>query len=720
MTVPPVYIAGMGVVSALGCDLNATIENLNAGTCKLAPLDLFPVSAEQPQPVGAVESADHDPALPRTHRLACLAADQALAGCRQPPDAIVLGTTTGGMLSTEFLFEQQVENPEPYRRHALGSVGEALADRCGCTGPVITISTACSSGAVAIKIAMEMLRSGMAGRILAGGADSLCRLTYFGFKSLQLIDPAGARPLDCRRSGMSVAEGAALLLLTTEASESRGLQVCGGGLSCDAYHATAPHPDGSGALAAMQAALTDAGLSASDIDYINLHGTGTSDNDRSEARAVHALFVHGLPPVSSIKGATGHALAAAGAIEAVVAGACIEQGLVPGNTGFRDVDPELNLQPVRTALRMPVRTVMSNSLGFGGNNAALIIGRSRGEPCQAADRAAPLHINGWACLTGAGHTDDTWRAFRSGASVAGRLDDRSVSEGLPPQTIRRLKRLPKMALSLAANTCQAVSPDHLPAIVSMGTAWGALSETHDFLHGLIASGQRYPSPTDFIGSVHNASAGQIAMLLGARGANVTASGGDYSFEQALLSADVLTRRTADHVLVVGADEYHPVFSPRFDASVRAGNQPADGGGALLLARGSASTGPTIDLAHYQSSGDRHGLAGLIDRLGGSEILSRRFGAVLVGLPAGCRDLAGRQLDAFIAQSRFQGPLIDYRRLTGEVASASAMAVVQAAGMVSLGIVPGPLIKGADLALDGKGVMVLGLGSFLTAMRILPS
>jgi 3-oxoacyl-[acyl-carrier-protein] synthase-1/3-oxoacyl-[acyl-carrier-protein] synthase II len=260
----------------------------------------------------------------------------------------------------------------------------------------------------------------------------------------------------------------------------------------------------------------------------------------------------------------------------------------------------------------------------------------------------------------------------------------------------------------------------MPAIICLGTAWGALSETHDFLQGLIASGQRYPSPTDFIGSVHNAPAGQIAMLLGARGANVTTSGGDHAFEQALLSADVLTRRTAEHILVVGADEYHPVFSPRFDASVRAGDPPADGGGALLLERGGPSTGPTIDLADYRSGSDRHGVAGLIDRLGGAESIGRRFGAVLVGLPAGCRNLAGRQLDAFIAQCRFQGPLIDYRRLTGEVASASAMAAALAALMVDHGSVPGPLIKGADLALDGKGVMVLGLGTFFTALRILPS
>ncbi len=721
MTAVPVYIAGMGVISALGCGLNATVESLNTSTCGLEPLDLFPVSAEHRRLVGAVGPLVQDAAFPRTHRLACLAADQALSACGQPPDAIVLGTTTGGMLSTESLFEAQVEDQEPYRQHALGSVGQMLANHCGCTGPVITISTACSSGAVAIKVALEMLRSGMAGRVLAGGADSLCRLTYFGFNSLKLIDEFGARPLDRQRGGMSVAEGAALLLLTTESSEGHRLQVCGAGLSCDAYHATAPHPDGAGALTAMQAALADADLSISDIDYINLHGTGTLDNDRSEASAVRTLFASDLPPVSSIKGATGHALAAAGAIEAVIAGACIENGMVPGNVGYRNSDPELNLEPVSKALRMPVSTVMSNSLGFGGNNAALIIGRARSEPVRAADvHVPPLHITEWACITGAGHTGDTRRVFSSGASCSGLLDDGRLSEGLPPRTIRRLKRLPKMALALAAATCKKVSHAQMPAMVSMGTAWGALSETHDFLKGLIESDQRYPSPTDFIGSVHNAPAGQIAMMLGAKGANLTTSGGDYSFEQALLSADLITRRSSESVLVVGADEYHPLFSPLFDASVRASDQPADGGGGLLLTRGDGSTGPTIAMVHYQSCKDPHGITTLIERLGGAECIEGRFGAVMVGMPAGCRDLARRQLEAFIAKSRFQGPLIDYRRLTGEVASASAVATVQAVQMVDQACVPGALIEGSDRGLNGKGIMVLGLGDFFTALRILPS
>jgi 3-oxoacyl-[acyl-carrier-protein] synthase-1/3-oxoacyl-[acyl-carrier-protein] synthase II len=243
------------------------------------------------------------------------------------------------MLTTESLLKQKIRDPDSFRYHAVGSVAEDIARRYRCTGPAITVSTACSSGTVAIKIALEMLRSGHAKRVLVGGADSLCRLTYYGFNSLQLIDPEGARPLDKDRRGMSVAEGAAMLLLVANEPDDAIVEVLGAGLSCDAHHPVMPQPEGQGALAAMRAAVRDAGISISDIDYINLHGTGTRDNDLSEAKAIHALFPDEKPLLSSVKGAFGHSLAAAGAIEAVVAAISVSNHLVPANVGCRFPDP---------------------------------------------------------------------------------------------------------------------------------------------------------------------------------------------------------------------------------------------------------------------------------------------------------------------------------------------------------------------------------------------
>lgn len=716
-----VNIAGMGIISALGCGVGETADSLSQARCALRPVTLFEVTAETPLPVGQVDLTD-DPAdpLPRTHRLACAAADQALTGEARPPDAIVVGTTTGGILTTEALLERNIVDPDVYRYHGLGSVTEALARHCGCTGPLITVSTACSSGAVALRLAMEMLRSGKARRVLAGGVDSLCRLTYFGFKSLQLIDPSGARPLDLDRRGLSVAEGAAMLLLTTEPQAGNALQLLGAGLSCDAHHATAPRADGQGAKAAMVAALADAGLEPGAIDYVNLHGTGTPDNDLAEARAIQGVFGDRPPPLSSIKGAMGHSLAAAGAIEAVVAAIAIRHGTIPANAGFGNFDPAVNLSPVTAPRRSPVATVLSNSFGFGGNNAAVVIGARRhpGSSTPEPPRM-PLTVTAAACLTGAGHTEETWQTFCAGRSCSGCLDDRTMTEGLAPRTVRRLKRLPRLALALATDACRPLAAGSTPVAVSLGTAWGTLSEAHDFLQRLFETRQQFPSPTDFVGGVHNAPAGQIAMLLGAMGANVTTSGGDVSFEQALLTAELLTRPGAEPMLLLGVDEAQPVFAPLFDRSVRAAEILADGGGALVVERDSRHGGTTVELLALRFDPDAESVAALADRLGGRDGLDHDYGAILAGLPAGAHAQAAGQLAGFLSRSRFGGPVIDYRRIIGQFGAASAVAAVLAVQMVGCGKVPASISGGGDVSLNGKGILVLGLGAYLSAVRIAP-
>jgi 3-oxoacyl-[acyl-carrier-protein] synthase-1/3-oxoacyl-[acyl-carrier-protein] synthase II len=711
-----VYIAGMGVVSALGRGAAEHLRALRDNRRGLGPLSVFALASEAALPVGPA-ALDDDPAdpLPRTHRLACLAADEALAADPRPVDAIVLGTTTGGILVTEALLERGAGDPAAFRYHGLGTVAETLARRCACRGPLITVSTACSSGAVAIALAMALLRRGLARRVLAGGADSLCRLTYFGFKSLQLIDPHGARPLDRERRGMSVAEGAAMLLLTGEAPAEGAVQLLGAGLSCDAHHATTPHPEGRGALAAMRAALADAGLSAADIDYINLHGTGTLDNDLAEARAIQALCGQRPPPLSSIKGATGHSLAASGVIEAVAAALAIGHGVVPANAGLAQADPQLGLTPVSAPVQTPVARVLSNSFGFGGNNAALVIGQGRSAAPRPFPPSLPLTIVAAAGLSGAGHRQATWERFAAGGSCAGCLDEATLCQGLPPRTIRRLKRLPKLALALAAQACRDLPTDQMPGAVSLGTAWGALSETHDFLQRLFDSRQQFPSPTDFIGSVHNAPAGQIAMALGARGANVTTSGGDGSFEQALLAADLLADSPGQSILLLGVDEAHPVLSPLLDGSVRA-SPLADGGGALLLRRGGPA-GPIISLLACGFDSGPRAVDHLIERLGGAHAVHQAYGAILAGIPAAHGETARRDLTAFLAACDFQGPVIDYRRYIGQFGAASAVAAVLALRMAQDGAVPAGLASGGQCPLNGKGVLLLGLGAYLSAVRV---
>jgi len=717
----PVYISGTGIISALGSGVAATEKALRENRSALRPLTLFALRQGSPLPAGQAADLPHDTALPRTHRLARCAALQAMADHAAPPDAIVLGTTTGGILTTEELLYRGEQQKEQYRFHGLGTVADYLARELRCTGPALVVSTACSSGAVALALALKMIRSGEAETVLAGGVDSLSRLTYFGFHSLQLVDRNGSRPLDRARQGMAVADGAGMLLLTTrKPAKSTGgsTLLLGAGLSCDAYHPAAPHPEGQGMFAAMSKALADAGLRAEDIDYINLHGTGTPDNDLAESKALRRLFTT-LPPLSSIKGATGHSLAAAGAIEAVVATIAVSRGFLPANTRLEQVDPALGLSPITSPLARPVTAVLSNSFGFGGNNGAIIIGNVAAEREVSPNKSRRgLAVHGYSLLTGAGDTAATAVRLSKGESAAGMADQDSLSAGLPPRVIRRLKRLPRMTLSLAATSLEDAPADRRkPEAVFMGTGWGALSETHDFLARLMDSHEQFPSPTDFVGSVHNGPASQAAILFTATGANITTSGGDYSFEQALMAADLMLEETGS-ALLMGADEGHDRFSPLLDPSIAPGAPLADGGAAFCVARESRDARFALSLPFYRSGEEDGVVAAVVETL--TERLRRRNGyaAILVGIPAAMRNEGGNQLERFLALARPTVPVIHYRNLIGEFASASAVAVALGGSLLESGIIPGALTGGQDTAIDHyEAVLVLGLGRYVTAVEV---
>jgi 3-oxoacyl-[acyl-carrier-protein] synthase-1/3-oxoacyl-[acyl-carrier-protein] synthase II len=712
-----VHIRGLGIISPLGRGVDQTIQALRLNLNAIRPLRLFTPASTSPLPVGEVSEHLEPSPLPRCHQLALLAAQEAMADL-PPPDAVILGITTGGILTTEDLLQAQNTDPARYHYHSLASVGEEVARRHHCLGPTITISTACSSGTAAIILALEMIRAGAADRVLVGGVDSLCRLTYFGFHALQLVDAEGARPFAKERRGMSVAEGAAMLLLEADRQDGAVAEILGGGLSCDAYHPAAPHPQGVGAQKAMAAALLDAGLTAADIDYINLHGTGTPDNDQAEARAVHALFPHHPPPLSSIKGATGHTLGAAGAIEAVVAAIAVCRGLIPANTGGQEPDPALALTPLTAPLERPVHAVLSNSFGFGGNNASLVISSptrfARG-PLPVNPQRQPLAIITTACYTGAGDTAATMARLNAGLPAAGLLPSEEIANALPPRLVRRLKRLPRIALALS-EAARPTGPTTPPTSVFMGTGWGSLSETHDFLDRLFTTQEQFPSPTDFVGSVHNGPASQVAIHFQATGPNLTTSAGNYSFEQALLVASLTAPPGEAPFFVLAADEYHPRLSPLFDPAP--GFCPADGGGALCLQRNPSPGNATISCTFYQrDDGSGQVIAALIAALGGAQTIRTEYGLLLTGLPASCQEEASNQRHQFLAESGFTAPVIDYRRLTGEFATASAVAVVMAVNWLQQGHLP-PLLAGSGHAgIAPKRALIIGFGPYVTAMEI---
>jgi 3-oxoacyl-(acyl-carrier-protein) synthase len=715
-----VAIAGMGLVTPLGRGVDRNWKALLKGKSGIGPLTLFSTAKDLSFPVGEITEALSPKGPPRTHQLALMAAKEAVQDSDGPPDAVILGSTTGGMSRTERLLKEGRLNPALFSYHGTGSVAEYVASRLNCRGPVLTVSTACSSGNVAIALALALFKTGRYEKILVGGAESLCRLTYFGFHSLQLIDADGSRPLDRDRKGLTVSEGAGMLLLKRKdrTNDPDTVEILGAGLTCDAFHAASPDPEGAGAFSAMAGALKDAGLNPRDIDYINLHGTGTLDNDLAEAKAFNRLFLDKKPLVSSVKGAFGHTLSAAGAIEAVVSAKCIAAGIAPASVGCRTVDPLLEMDPLKTPTHAPTKTVLSNAFGFGGSNASLVIGKSGHSRGSASRPTAPLAVEGISCLTGAGDTVATLNAFSKGLTCKGLLSQQEISPPLSPRVVRRLKRLSRMGLSLAAKALEDTDKKEKPDSVFFGTGWGALSETHDFLKALYETDERFSSPIDFIGSVHNAPAGAIGVTYAAKGPNVTTTGGDCSFEQALMSAHVLETDNDKPLLVVGADEFHPVLSGLLDPSVGRAETPSDGGGALILRKTHKNSGQTLEPLFYENTrGNPHVVSSLVDALGGTRKINFAFGALFAGLPAGSRTAGETALKLFLKTTRFDGPVIDYRRQLGEFAAASAVATVLAVALHKTGEIPPSLTKKETVSLKGKGILLLGLGNFVTAVAV---
>jgi len=712
-----IYVTGIGIISALGRGWRQTAASLRENRSGIASLTLFP--NVQPFAVGEVRQAFDDSEIPRTHQLALSASEDALAACGgKSPEAVIVGITTGGMPKTEFLLKSGAEDPDLYRYHASGSVAQHIAEFCKCNGPVFTVSTACSSGAVAVALGKKLLQSGAVGSVLAGGADALCRLTYHGFNALQLLSPEGAKPFDRDRNGMSLAEGAAMLFMeSAEHMPENGVaEILGAGLSCDAYHAASPHPEGLGALKAMEAAIRDSGLEPRDIDYINLHGTGTASNDASEAKAVNRLFDKNKPRLSSIKGATGHSLAAAGAMEMAVSIISMFENQVPANYGLQHPDPALEINPQMAPEVCQIRTVLSNSFGFGGNNAALVAGIPRRAVARTYLKPLSMTVMGHACVTGKGRMRDTAAFFLSANPFNGILSLSEMSADLPARAIRRLKRLPRLALCLADDAIKDSAIKKPPSGVFFSTGWGALTETNDFLSRLFKNQERFSSPMDFVGSVHNAPAGEIAMMFNATGPNVTMTGGDYSFEQALMAACLMGNETDSPFLVIGADEGHPMLSPLFDPSVSCSSTLADGGGGLCLVQ--AKNGVQIRPVFYRKAdgGDRT-VRALVDCLGGKNKVQNRYGALFVGIPAFFRAAAEKQLKSFQAVSGSRAPVIDYRKFTGEFASASAVAISLAVHCLQHDSIPPYSSQNEAVSLNSGAILVIGTGQYLTAVEV---
>ncbi len=610
----PVVITGLGVITAAGCGVPAVWDALRAGRSGLGPLTLFASPRHDRHQVGQV-GADVDALAgnvrgSRSDKLAWIATLEAVKQAGLEPGlrsvasgrvGVAFGSTVAGMLGTEEVLRRLLREDRqrfgPFRFHECASATELCARQLGARGPSLTFSTACSAGAMAIAAAAELIAGGEADVMIAGGADSLSRLTLNGFGSLLLLDPNGCRPFDAARTGISLGEGAGVLVLEAEATaRARGAKILarlsGWGASCDASHATAPHPEGDGAFAAMRLALERSGLPPGGINYVSAHGTGTPDNDAMEAKALRRLFGDSVPPFSSVKRFFGHTLAASGAIKAVVCIRALQEQAVPASLGCDTTDPKMGLEPVRQFRELPLEHILSNSFGFGGNNAALVfshpeseIRNPKSEISQSLVTSAAtqelerppirLAVLSAGVVSAAGNSlEEIGRTFQSGGAVpvvtelhaplrggpvpAYACGEFGATEMIPAARRRKLGRLQQMALvaarrSLAAGGLPALPPER--TCITIGTGLGCLNETALFVENMVVNEERAPLPTRFTNSVHNACASNLAIELGLKGMNSTPTHQEISFEAALWqSAREISQGRADFALAGGADE----------------------------------------------------------------------------------------------------------------------------------------------------------------------
>ncbi|MHB0991168.1 MAG: beta-ketoacyl-[acyl-carrier-protein] synthase family protein [Burkholderiales bacterium] len=383
--------------SCLGRGLQQTLEALRLGRSGLEPCAFETVALDtfvgEVAGVDAVRLPEHLAEFDcRNNRLALLAMEQdnfsaavAAAADKYGRDRIgvFVGTSTSGILQTELAYRQRDPAsgalPADFHyaaTHNSFSVADFTRRYLNLTGPAVALSSACSSSAKVFGSAQRMMAAGLIDAAVVGGVDTLCLTVLYGFNSLGLTSPQPCRPFDAARNGISLGEAGAYALLESAADARDGdVLLLGVGESSDAYHMSSPHPQGTGARMAMQAALDSAGLLAHDIDYINLHGTATQSNDAAEGKAVNAIFGERVP-CSSTKAATGHTLGAAGSVEAVICALSLRYELLPGGLNIGQLDAGIALDYLTANRNEPVTHAMSNSFGFGGTNCSLIFGRA--------------------------------------------------------------------------------------------------------------------------------------------------------------------------------------------------------------------------------------------------------------------------------------------------------------------------------------------------------
>jgi len=395
-----VVVTGMGIISAIGNNVAEHLDALRNRKHGIGPINYLETSLKSEVPVGEIPYSNEELAVQagienpeyytRTTLLGLISAQQAYATAIGRYDitdnsrtAVISSTTVGGMDKTEKFYRDYINN-DRYSRfvhtHNCSESTMRICDHLGLRHISTTISTACSSSLNAIMFGARLIRHGLADRVIAGGTDALSKFTLNGFNTLMILDKKHCRPMDASRTGLNLGEGAAYIVLESaeEAAKHNKNILCeisGYANANDAFHQTASSPEGYGPYLSMKAALDMSGLDPQQIGYINVHGTGTDNNDLTEGLAIERIFGDHIPPVSSTKPYTGHTLAAAGVVEAVFSILAIQEQVLFPNLNFREKIEELSFKPITELKEAKIDHVMTNSFGFGGNDSSLILSK---------------------------------------------------------------------------------------------------------------------------------------------------------------------------------------------------------------------------------------------------------------------------------------------------------------------------------------------------------
>jgi len=626
-----VVVTGIGAITALGTNAEELWHAVLQGTHGIHKVEsiamdgyMANIAGEVKQPLEELEAAQNLHATDRAISFALRAAEEALQSAKLqqlPEDAgCVIGTCLGGAKSWERWIKQrqagEQAEAELWQQVRFNGIAETVSSHAGIHGPVVTISTACAAGGNAIGHAADLIRSGKASVVLAGGADALSILAVSGFHSLQSLSTEPCKPYSGDRDGLSLGEGAGILVLESEqhaaARQARiYAEVLEFGLSADGYHPTAPHPEGEGAARAISMALEKSGVHPEDVDYINGHGTGTPKNDSAETMAIKRALgevAASRARVSSTKSMIGHLLGAAGAVEGIVTVLALHHHHIPPTANYTKPDPECDLDYTpNEAIQQKLTYAISNNFAFGGNNCSVVFRAyepsadyKQAKEADSADAAASFErerervvITGIAQISAAGTKPSSlWDAIRSAETDAAqilwtemldadqnrtyvsRLTDYNSTDYISRKDARRMDTLGKLTVSVAMDALkdselELTDYNSNQVGVVFGTANGTMESLEQFYFPVLNEGAPAANPAHFPNTVFNQAAGQVAMHTQARGVSSTVVDGHASFSSALCMAyEHIQSRDAEAIVAIAADVLTPyVISGYKDAGL---------------------------------------------------------------------------------------------------------------------------------------------------------